>query len=81
MLRSLWDLAEALATGKLVRVLEAYGQEADVWAVYPTRLSRSPKVRILTAPTMLPPSRSSGRWPSPAAGFGRATDGVAATSR
>jgi LysR family transcriptional activator of dmlA len=47
MLRSLWDVAKALATGKLVRVLEAYGQEADVWAVYPTRLSRSPKVRIL----------------------------------
>jgi LysR family transcriptional activator of dmlA len=47
MLRSLWDVAEALATGRLVRVLEAYGQEADVWAVYPTRLSRSPKVRIL----------------------------------
>ena len=35
----------------------------------------------MTAPIMLPPSRSSGRWPSPAAGFGRATDGVAATSR
>ena len=47
MLRSLWDVGEALAAGQLVRVLEEYGQEADVWAVYPTRLSRSPKVRVL----------------------------------
>lgn len=47
MLRSLWDVAEGLASGQLVRVLEEYGQEADVWAVYPTRLSRSPKVRVL----------------------------------
>jgi len=47
MLRSFWDVAEGLSTGQLVRVLEGYGQEADVWAVYPTRLSRSPKVRML----------------------------------
>ncbi len=47
MLRSFWDVAPALATGQLVRVLADYGQEADVWGVYPTRLSRSPKVRAL----------------------------------
>jgi LysR family transcriptional regulator, transcriptional activator for dmlA len=47
MLRSFWDVAESLAAGQLVRVLEAYSQEADVWAVYPTRLSRSPKIRSL----------------------------------
>jgi LysR family transcriptional activator of dmlA len=47
MLRSFWDVAEGLSAGQLVRVLEDYGQEADVWAVYPTRLSRSPKVRML----------------------------------
>jgi hypothetical protein len=47
MLRSFWDVAEGLSTGQLVRVLEGYSQEADVWAVYPTRLSRSPKVRML----------------------------------
>ena len=47
MLRSLWDVGEGLSSGQLVRVLEDYGQEADVWAVYPTRLSRSPKVRVL----------------------------------
>ena len=46
MLRSQWDVAEALAAGRLVRVLEAYSQEAQVWAVFPTRLSRSPKVRL-----------------------------------
>jgi LysR family transcriptional activator of dmlA len=46
MLRSRWDVAGSLAAGQLVQVLEAYRQEADVWAVYPTRLSRSPKVRI-----------------------------------
>jgi LysR family transcriptional activator of dmlA len=47
MLRSLWDVAEGLSTGQLVRVLADYAQEADVWAVYPTRFSRSPKVRLL----------------------------------
>ena len=47
MLRSFWDVAEGLSAGQLVQVLADYSQEADVWAVYPTRLSRSPKVRIL----------------------------------
>jgi LysR family transcriptional activator of dmlA len=47
MLRSFWDVAQGLSAGQLVRLLEGYGQEADVWAVYPTRLSRSPKVRML----------------------------------
>lgn len=46
MLRSQWDVAQDLATGRLVRVLDGYSQEAHVWAVYPTRLSRSPKVRL-----------------------------------
>jgi LysR family transcriptional activator of dmlA len=46
MLRSQWDVADALASGQLVRVLDAYSQEAQVWAVYPTRLSRSAKVRL-----------------------------------
>ena len=43
MLRSQWDVADALAAGQLVRVLDAYSQEAQVWAVYPTRLSRRPR--------------------------------------
>jgi LysR family transcriptional activator of dmlA len=39
-------VADSLASGQLVRVLEDYSQEADLWAIYQTRLSRSPKVRI-----------------------------------
>lgn len=46
MLRSQWDVADALASGRLVRVLESYSQEAHVWAVHPARLSRTPKLRI-----------------------------------
>jgi LysR family transcriptional activator of dmlA len=30
----------------LVRVLPAYEQEANVWAVYPSRLSGSAKLRV-----------------------------------
>jgi LysR family transcriptional activator of dmlA len=44
VLRSFWDVAESLRSGRLERVLPAYSQEADVWAVHPTQLSRSPKV-------------------------------------
>ena len=44
VLRSFWDVAESLRSGRFERVLPAYSQEADVWAVHPTRLSRSPKV-------------------------------------
>lgn len=46
MLRSLWDVGEPLAAGRLEQVLPAYGQAADIWALYPTRLSRSPKVQL-----------------------------------
>jgi LysR family transcriptional regulator, transcriptional activator for dmlA len=46
VLRSSWDIAESLRNGKLERVLPEYNQEADVWAVHPTRLSRSPKVKV-----------------------------------
>jgi LysR family transcriptional activator of dmlA len=44
VLRSSWDVAENLRAGRLERVLPAHSQEADVWAVYPTGLSRLPKV-------------------------------------
>jgi LysR family transcriptional regulator, transcriptional activator for dmlA len=44
VLRSYWDVAEGLRSGRLEHVLPAYSQEADVWVVHPTRLSRSPKV-------------------------------------
>ncbi|MBE9605379.1 LysR family transcriptional regulator [Acetobacteraceae bacterium H6797] len=44
VLRSFWDVAENLRAGRLERVLPGHCQEADVWAVYPTGLSRLPKV-------------------------------------
>ncbi|AVS81829.1 LysR family transcriptional regulator [Paracidovorax avenae] len=46
VLRSLWDVGPDLAAGRLVRVLPEWQQEANVWAVYPTRLERSAKVRV-----------------------------------
>ncbi|UGQ46167.1 LysR family transcriptional regulator [Massilia endophytica] len=46
ILRSEWDVGSALADGRLLRVLPGYAQPADVWAVYPTRLSASAKVRV-----------------------------------
>lgn len=45
-LRSIWDVARFLKSGELERVLPDYQQEADVWAVYPSRLSGSAKVRV-----------------------------------
>ena len=46
MLRSLWDVKQMLASGVLVRVLHRYTQSANVWAIYPTRLSDSAKLRV-----------------------------------
>jgi len=46
MLRAIWDVADSLQKGELVRVLEAYRQPAEVWAVSPVRLSESGKVRV-----------------------------------
>ncbi|VVE31492.1 LysR substrate-binding domain-containing protein [Pandoraea anhela] len=48
MLRSMWDVAPDLKAGRLVHVLPAYRQDADVWAVYPSRLSGSARVRACT---------------------------------
>lgn len=45
-LRSTWDVGPLIAEGKLVRVLGEYTQEANVWAVYPSRLNASAKVRV-----------------------------------
>ena len=45
VLRSVWDVAALLQAGQLVQVLPQWRQEANVWAVYPTRLDRSAKVR------------------------------------
>jgi LysR family transcriptional activator of dmlA len=41
----LWDVKPLLEQGLLVQVLEDYGQSANVWAVYPTRLANSGKLR------------------------------------
>jgi len=46
VLRSLWDAQPYLDSGELVQVLPEYGQEANVWAVYPQRLASSAKVRV-----------------------------------
>lgn len=45
LLRSLWDVKPLLDDGRLVQVLEDYSQSANVWAVYPTRLAHSGKLR------------------------------------
>jgi LysR family transcriptional activator of dmlA len=43
---SIWDVAESLAAGALVRVLPNYCQQADVLAVTSTRASSSAKIRV-----------------------------------
>jgi len=45
VLRSVWDVAALLQSGQLLQLLPEWRQEANVWAVYPTRLDRSAKVR------------------------------------
>ena len=46
ILRSTWDVNANLKTGRLVRVLPEYYQDAEVCAVYPLRLTESAKVRV-----------------------------------
>lgn len=46
ILRSTWDVREDIAAGRLVHVLPGHHQPADVWAVCPSRLSASAKVRV-----------------------------------
>nr|WP_275692076.1 LysR family transcriptional regulator [Burkholderia sp. Ax-1724] len=46
ILRSMWDVGPSLKSGELKRVLPDYHQDANVWAVYPSRLSTSAKVRV-----------------------------------
>lgn len=45
VLRSIWDVRPQLQSGQLVQVLADYAQEANIWAVYPSRLDNSAKVR------------------------------------
>lgn len=46
ILRSTWDVRGDLESGRLVHILPGYSQPADVWAVFPSRLSVSAKLRI-----------------------------------
>jgi LysR family transcriptional activator of dmlA len=46
ILRSIWDVGPSLASGRLMRVLPQYSQEADIWALYPTRLGAAANVRV-----------------------------------
>ncbi|MBC3362739.1 LysR substrate-binding domain-containing protein [Pseudomonas sp. SWRI154] len=46
LLRSMWDVRSMLDQGRLVQVLPEYSQSANVWAVYPTRLSQSAKLQV-----------------------------------
>ena len=45
-LRSIWDVGSHLQAGALVTVLPEYTQEANIWAVYPERLSSSAKIKL-----------------------------------
>ncbi len=46
VLRSWWDVEPLLRAGQLVTVLPDWRQEANIWAVYPSRLGNSAKVRV-----------------------------------
>ncbi|MDF3838148.1 LysR substrate-binding domain-containing protein [Cupriavidus basilensis] len=46
VLRSLWDVGPMLATGELEQILPECSQEANIWAVYPSRLTSSAKIRV-----------------------------------
>ncbi len=46
ILRSTWDICGEIEAGVLTPVLPRYFQQADVWAVYPSRLSVSAKVKV-----------------------------------
>ena len=49
LLRSIWDVHEHLATGRLVRILPEYSQPANVWAVYPPELRDTRKITTVVA--------------------------------
>jgi LysR family transcriptional activator of dmlA len=46
MLVSVWDVADSLRRGELIRVLPEWHQPANVWAVTTSRSSNSAKVRV-----------------------------------
>lgn len=46
VLRSIWDARSRLESGQLINILPDYIQEANIWAVYPERLSSSTKIKL-----------------------------------
>jgi len=46
MLRSAWDLKSELASGALINILPDYYEQADVYAIYGSRLETSAKMRV-----------------------------------
>lgn len=62
ILRSMWDVGQSIADGRLVRVLPQYSQEANVWAIYPTRLYLSANVRACVQFLEEWLARSHGSW-------------------
>lgn len=46
LLRSIWDVGTLIENGLLVRVLPAYRQDANIWAVYPAESRQSAKIRV-----------------------------------
>lgn len=46
LLRSIWQVGPLIRAGQLVQVLPDHRQSANIWAVYPQRLSHSAKVRV-----------------------------------
>ena len=46
VLLSSWDVAARLKDGSMQRVLPAYFQQANVWAVTATRLGNSAKLKV-----------------------------------
>jgi LysR family transcriptional activator of dmlA len=49
LLSARWDVAEDIAAGRLVTILPAYDEPADVWGASTARLSHSAKVRVCLA--------------------------------
>ncbi len=46
ILRSFWDIEDDLKQGRLIQLLPDYFQTADIWAIYPTRMTESAKLRV-----------------------------------
>lgn len=46
ILRSEWDVRPYIEKAELVQILPQFSQPASVWAVYPTRLAESAKLRV-----------------------------------